>query len=162
MADKSAGDRELTITRVFDVTREKVFKAWTDQKLIRRWWGPRGVTNPICEWDARPKGKINIVMLAGKELGTFAGQKWPMVGTFREVKSQSRLAYTSQAMDEVKKVMLETETTVDLEDLGGRAKMRVRIVVTKADDPRSEFMLQGMEQGWNQQIDKLCELLAKM
>lgn len=66
--------KEFTITRMFDAPRELVWKAWTDQKLIRKWWGPRGVTNPTCEWDARPGGKIDLVMLAGKELGQFAGQ----------------------------------------------------------------------------------------
>ena len=61
--------KELTITRIFDAPRDLVWKAWTDQKILQKWWGPKGVTNPICEWDARLGGNIYIVMLAGKELG---------------------------------------------------------------------------------------------
>ena len=152
--------RDLVITRVFNAPRELVWRAWTDPRILKKWWGPRGVTNPTCEWDARPGGKINIVMLAGKELGNFAGQKWPMNGTFREVTPQSRLVYTSNALDDIKDVLIETEVTIDFEDLRGKTKMRLHIVVTKADEKKAAFALQGMEVGWNQQIDKLNEELV--
>jgi uncharacterized protein YndB with AHSA1/START domain len=160
MANADKSNRELTITRVFDAPREVVWKAWTDQRMIKRWWGPRGVTNPTCEWDAKPGGKINIVMLAGKELGSYAGREWPMRGTFREVTPQSRLAYNSAALDDVKEVLLDTEVTVDLEEMGGKTKMRLHIAVTKATAKAAEA-LQGMEMGWNQSIDKLGEELMK-
>ncbi len=151
---------ELIITRIFDVPRELVWKAWTDPNVLKRWWGPKGVTNPTCEWDAKPEGKINIVMLAGKELGNFAGQRWPMTGIFREVTPQSRIVYDSNALDDVKDVMISTKTTIDLEQLREKTKMRLHIVVTKAT-AKGEFALQGMEMGWNQSIDKLDEELKK-
>jgi len=40
--------KEFTITRIFDASRDLVWKAWTDQTILQKWWGPRGVTNPIC------------------------------------------------------------------------------------------------------------------
>lgn len=151
--------RELTITRTFDAPLEMVWKAWTDPKMVKKWWGPKGVTNPVCEWDARPNGKINIVMLAGKELGDFAGQKWPMTGTFREVTPKSRIVYASDALDDVKDIMIVAETTIDFEKLEGKTKMNLHIIVTKMNGPKAEFAIQGMEAGWNQQIDKLTEML---
>lgn len=152
--------KNLVITRVFDAPRERVWKAWTDPKRLKRWWGPRGVTNPTCEWDAKPGGRINIVMLAGKELGNFAGQKWPMEGTFREVTPQRRLVYTAKALDDVKDVLIESETTIDLEEVGNKTKMKLSVVVTKAG-PKADSALQGMDTGWNQSIDKLNEELSK-
>ena len=68
--DANSSKRELTITRTFDAPRELVWKAWTDPKMLERWWGPRGVTNPTCEFDATKGGEIYIVMEAGKELGS--------------------------------------------------------------------------------------------
>ncbi len=153
--------KEFTITRMFDAPRELVWKAWTDQKLIRKWWGPRGVTNPTCEWDARPGGKINIVMLAGKELGQFAGQEWPMNGVFDEVTPQSRLVFSSNALDVGRNILLECMVTVDFEAIGKRTKMNLRFTVTKAD-ARAEFAIKGAESGWNQQIDKLGEELKNV
>src|SRR5215831_12746573 len=93
--------KELTITRIFDASRDLVWKGWTDQTILQKWWGPRGVTNPICEWDARPGGKIYIVMLAGKELGPVERTKWPMNGTFKEVIPQSRLVFLGGALDDM-------------------------------------------------------------
>lgn len=154
--------KELIITRVFDAPRDLVWRAWTDPEMVKRWWGPRGVTNPTCELDARPGGKIDIVMLAGKEMGNYAGQRWPMTGTFREVTPQSRLVYFSGAVEEADgTTFVETETTVDFEDLKGKTRMRLHIVVTKAAGPKAEFALQGMEMGWTQSIDKLGEELGK-
>lgn len=156
--------KELTITRIFDASRDLVWKAWTDQKILQKWWGPRGVTNPICEWDARPGGKIYIVMLAGKELGPAEGMKWPMKGTFKEVIPQSRLVFVGGALDDVDRgsdTFIENEVTVDFEDLGGKTKMNLHVVITKAEGPKAPAALQGMTEGWNQQIDKLSELVTK-
>ena len=154
--------RELAITRTLDAPRELVWKAWTDQKLVQKWWGPRGVTNPTCVWEARTDGKIDIVMLAGEELGPLAGQKWPMNGAFKEVTPQSRLVFTSNAIDEHQEALLENVITVDFEEVGGKTKMTVRIAVTKAVPGKTESMLGGMAQGWNQQTDKLVELVNGM
>lgn len=160
MAGLNQDKKELTITRVFDAPRELVWKAWTDEKLLARWWGPRWVTNPTCEWDARPGGEIYIVMLAGKELGNFAGQEWPMKGKFQELTPPERIVYTSSALDDKKGILIETSNTLILEKLGTKTKMTLRIVVTKTS-PGSEFALAGMETGWNQSIDKLGEELTK-
>jgi len=157
--------KELRITRTFNAPRELVWKAWTDQKLLQKWWGPRGVTNPTCEWDAKPGGKIYIVMLAGKELGPAEGMKWPMKGTFKEVKPQSRLVFVSGALDDVDRgseTFIEQEVTIDFEDLGDKTKMDLHLVVTKITGPKAPAALQGMTQGWNQQIDKLGEILPKL
>jgi uncharacterized protein YndB with AHSA1/START domain len=131
---------------------------------LQKWWGPKGVTNPICEWDARPGGKIYIVMLAGKELGPAEGMKWPTKGTFKEVNPQSRLVFVGGALDDVDRdsdTFIENEVTVDFEDLGGKTKMNLHVVITKAQGPKASGALQGMTEGWNQQIDKLNELITK-
>src|ERR1700728_3834836 len=61
---KNLVGKEFVITREFDAPRELVFKAWTDPKYLAQWWGPRGFTNPVCEWDARPGREIYVVMRA--------------------------------------------------------------------------------------------------
>lgn len=160
MAREDQSKRELTLTRVFDAPRGLVWKAWTDLKLVTRWWGPRGVTTPTCELEARPGGEIYIVMLAGKELGNFAGQRWPMKGTFSELTPPEKLAYTSSALDDKKGVLLETKSILTLEELGSKTKMTLRIAVTKVS-PGGEFALAGMETGWNQSLDKLGEELSR-
>lgn len=152
---------DLTIVRTLDTPRGLVWKAWTDPKLVRQWWGPRGVTNPVCKLDARPGGQIEIVMLAGKGLGPFEGKRWPMKGAFTELAEPERIVFTASAIDEEQRAMIETETTVTLEDLSGKTKMTVHIrVKSMMDTPAATGAISGMQAGWNQSIDKLSEFLA--
>jgi uncharacterized protein YndB with AHSA1/START domain len=39
-------DRELVLTRVIRAPREKVFKAWTDPELLKKWFAPLPYTTP--------------------------------------------------------------------------------------------------------------------
>ena len=158
MENEQENLKHLTIVREFRAPRERVWAAWTDPKILAKWWGPRGVTNPTCEWDARPDGKINIVMLAGSEMGPFSGQEWPMTGTIKEVVPPERIVFTGNAILEGK-IVLETFDTVIFEDLGEKTRMTLNVVVTMTT-PEAEGPLQGMKMGWTQSIDKLGELLA--
>lgn len=149
--------RELTLTRILDAPRELVFKAWTDPKLIQQWWGPNGVINPVCEFDPRPGGKINIVMEAGPELGPFKGQQWPMVGEVKEINRPAKLVYTATAIMGGKPV-LEHLVTVTFAETEDKTTVNVHIVVTKTTMEAGPA-LSGMEQGWNQQMDKMVKYI---
>ena len=154
--------KELTITRLIDAPRAIVWRAWTDPEIVTKWWGPKGVTTPTCEVDARKGGKINIVMLAGKELGDFAGKKWPMEGRFEEVAPQDRLVFTANALDDGSQTMLETRTTVTFAEEQGKTKLTVHIMLTRSSDtPQAKFAIQGMEMGWGQSLDKLVESFSE-
>jgi uncharacterized protein YndB with AHSA1/START domain len=163
--------KELKMTRVFDAPAELVYKAWTDPKLVSQWWGPQGVFTPVCEVDARPGGKIKIVMEAGEELGDFKGTQWPMEGEFVELDEPRKIVFTSNAIDKGK-VILEHRTTVTFEEENDpssheaskgqrKTKMTVHVVVTKVL-PGSEFAIAGMEQGWNSQFDKLVKFIPTL
>ena len=82
--------REVTITRLINAPRQRVWKAWTDSKLLVQWWGPRGFTNPICEVEAKAGGRI-LIHMSG------FGMLAPMSGTFTEVVENKRLVFTNNA-----------------------------------------------------------------
>ena len=153
------GNKELTLTRTFNAPRERVWEYWTNPALVQQWWGPSGVTNPTCVWEAKPQGNINIVMLAGKELGLMAGQEWPMTGKFEELQKPEKLVFTANAILDNKSI-LENRITVIFEEADGKTHMIVHIVVTMVT-PEAIGPLQGMEMGWNQQLDKLGNSLQK-
>lgn len=162
MSESGEQTKEFTITRTFDAPRELVWRAWTEPEIVAKWWGPRGVTNPTCEVDARPGGKINIVMLAGKELGPAEGQQWPMVGTFKEVTPQSKLVIVSEASDEIQGFSIEHEIIVEFKEVDGKTMMNLRIAITKTTrSERTTAALRGMEMGWVQSMDRFTEVLAK-
>src|SRR3984957_63515 len=84
---------ELITTRIFDAPPEVVFRAWTAPERLKRWWGPKGFTNPVCEVDLRPGGAIRIHMRAPD------GVVYPMTGLFVEIVEPERLMFTSSALD---------------------------------------------------------------
>ena len=46
----------FVLDREFDANRELVWLAWTDPKLLQRWYGP-GVETVIHKFDLEPNGE---------------------------------------------------------------------------------------------------------
>ncbi len=148
-----AAPADLIMTRVFDAPRELVWKAWTDPKLVSQWWGPKGFTNPRCEWNARPKGSIHIDMRAPN------GVVYPMSGTFQEVVEPERMVFVSSALDENGKSMFDIVNTVLFADERGKTSVTLTAQVISATELAPQY-LKGMEMGWTQSLDRLGEHLA--
>jgi uncharacterized protein YndB with AHSA1/START domain len=99
-------------------------------------------------------------MLAGEGLGQMSGMKAPMKGVFSEVTPPEKLVFSNNAIDESGKVLLSGVTSVMFEDVGGKTKMTVK-TSAEGTAPMTDMMLAGMEQGWNEQSDKLGAYLQK-
>jgi uncharacterized protein YndB with AHSA1/START domain len=63
-AENWALEREIVLTRVFDAPRALVFKAWTDEKHVSKWFGPKGYETTTHEMDARVGGRWRFDMRA--------------------------------------------------------------------------------------------------
>jgi uncharacterized protein YndB with AHSA1/START domain len=148
-------EREITLTRVYDAPRALVFKAWTDPQQLARWWGPKMFTNPVCEVDARPGGKLRIVMRAPD------GNDYPMRGVFQEVVVPERLVFTNIAVDAQDQPIIEGLTTVLFAEEGGKTRVTVQTRGTAKVDYARQY-LQGMEMGWSQSLEKLAEFLPQL
>jgi uncharacterized protein YndB with AHSA1/START domain len=48
---------EISITRIFDVPRNLVWKAWTESEIFKKWWGPKDFTAPVIKIDFRIEEK---------------------------------------------------------------------------------------------------------
>jgi uncharacterized protein YndB with AHSA1/START domain len=144
--------REVTITRMFDAPRRQVFLMWTKPERIAQWWGPHGFTNPLCEVDARPGGAMRIHMRAPD------GVVYPMNGTFREVAAPERLVFASVAEDQDGSALLETLSTVTFEEQAGRTTLTVEASAVPLV-PKAAAMVDGMEAGWTQSLERLGDSL---
>ena len=153
-AAKPLAEREITITRVFDAPPAVVFKAWTDAAQLAQWWGPKGFTNPVCEFDARIGGAIRIHMRAPD------GSIYPMKGEVREIIPPQRLAFTNIAVDETGSHIIEGFTTVTFADEGGKTRLTLHTRGSAMVEKAIAY-LQGMEMGWTMSIDKLQALLSR-
>ena len=148
-------ERDYSFTRFIDAPRERVFKAWIDPKDLALWWGPKGFTNPHCELEARPGGVIRIDM-RGPD-----GVMYLMKGIFHEISEPARIIFTSSAFeDEDGEPQLQVMNTVILIGHMGRTRVSVTANVVKAATSVSDA-LTGMEESWNQSLDRLADLLEK-
>ena len=63
-------DCEIFCTRILDFPLEKVYNAFANPSQLKKWWGPKGFTNTIHEFDLRPGGKWLLTM-HGPEKGNY-------------------------------------------------------------------------------------------
>jgi uncharacterized protein YndB with AHSA1/START domain len=152
-AVKDYTGQEFVIVREFAAPRALVFKAWTDPNHLAQWWGPKGFTNPVCEWDPRPGNAIYVVMRAPN------GTDYPMGGEFREILPPERLVFTSGALDTTGKMLFEFLHTVTFVEHSGKTTLTIRARVTKTTADANKY-IGGFEAGMTQSLERLDEHLS--
>jgi len=140
--------KELTLSRVYNAPREKVFRAWSDSNQFAKWWGPNDFTNPVTELNVRPGGSIYIEM-RGPD-----GTVYPAKGSFREIVSPEWIVFTMTPLDEEGNPLFETHNTITFDDEKGKTKLTVHAVVTRITEKAAPY-LAGMEEGWKQTLARL-------
>jgi uncharacterized protein YndB with AHSA1/START domain len=143
---------ELVFTRHFDAPVALVWRAWTDPAMIAQWWAPEPLKSVVESWDARPGGRIKLVMVGD-------GAEHPMTGVFDEVVPQTRIVITGKPIDETGEPFATNRmvTTFTPENGGTRVETHASLV---AHSPMGRFALQGMTPGYNSALDQLEALLA--
>lgn len=150
----SQDDRELILTRLIDAPREKLFRAWTDPKLLKQWFAPLPYTTPVAELDVRPGGS-SVIVMRGPD-----GNDMPLRGVYLEVVENERLVFTNaytKAWEPSDKPFMTAIVTFENEQGKTRYTARVRHW-TVADRETHEKM--GFHQGWGKCTDQLTALMA--
>ena len=146
-------DREVVLTRVFDAPRRLVFEAFTRPEHLRRWFGPRGFTLPVCEIDLRVGGGWRYVLRGpdGGEMG--------MKGVYREIVPSERLVSTEAYDIPGMGWTPESIVTTTLDERDGRTTLTSRVLYQSIEH-RDGHVNSGMEAGASETFDRLAELLA--
>ena len=154
--------KEVVLERVYDASPEVVWQAWTDPELLKQWWGPDNVSIPECEVDLRVGGAFYIVMEADEAMGEYKGTLWPMQAEFTEVVPNSKLTYTAKAWTEGMKedTMIDQKTEISFSEEDGKTKVHVKAAIYSTG-PKAGMAVEGMQYGFNQQLDKLTVFLKK-
>lgn len=146
-------EHKIMIDRIFNASREDVFNAWIDEKKISKWFSPKDFTVSYCVLNPIPSGEFLLTM-RGPD-----GKEYPSRGYFVEVVDNEKLVFNSALLDEKGISLIEDYTTVTFQDAGkGKTKVSVNAQVIKVSAGAEQF-LDGMDEGWNQTIDKLGEFL---
>ncbi|MFA5872204.1 MAG: SRPBCC domain-containing protein [Parcubacteria group bacterium] len=155
----------LVIERIFAAPREKVWNAWTDPEMIKKWWGPKNFTVPHAEIDFKVGGKYLFAMRGAAGPGQPIRDFWSG-GTYREIVPMEKIVMTDSFTDEKGNIVpashygmtgewsTELKVKIVLEDQDGGTKMTLKHVGIPAGENRD-----GAREGWGQSFDKLAEIL---
>ena len=145
MAESRLG---LTITRVLDAPRERVWREWTDPEAFADWFGGPDAEIPLdtVAMDVRPGGAWRATMLYG-------GREIRWAGEYVEVEPPERLVLTmsdqpGEAPGELVVVLLR--------DLGdGRTEM-----VLEQHGALPPGVYDAARNGWGVFLDRMAQRLA--
>jgi uncharacterized protein YndB with AHSA1/START domain len=141
----------VRITREFDASPDKVFRAHTDPELLVQWLGPRDLTMTVDHYDCRTGGSYRY-------LHARDGEEYGFHGCFHEVRPSEVIVQTFTFEGFPDSVALERMV---LEDLGDG---RTRLVATSLVDSfeaRDAFVAGGMDVGVREGYERLDALLAR-
>ena len=142
-------DRELVVTRLFDAPPSKVFRAWSEPELFRRWWMPKSVTGVsllACDMDVRTGGKYRL------EFGAEGSGSMAFYGKYLDVVPGERIVWTNDEGEE------GAVTTVTFEEQSGKTLLTFHEVYPTKE--ALEEAMAGSAVGLPEQLDQLEELLS--
>ncbi len=149
----------LCITRVFNASRELVWRAWTDPEMAMQWSGPKSFPAFHVELGKKPGDRWRIG-LRGFRPGTETLAEIWQGGVLREIIPPELLVYTF-AWESRSNVGLpedgdphETVITVRLEESNGKTTMHFHQAFFATAAERD-----GHNGGWSSSFERLEELL---
>lgn len=157
---KESSITTLQMTRQFEVPAERVFDAWLNPEMMRKWFFTLEGTNKVCTNDPRVGGSWEIVDHRG-------GQDYRAIGEYLEIEPPTKIAFTfemPQFSDTVDTI------TVEIEPMGQSCEMRfTQNIVVPHEEQWNESDLaaalgeyhDGTEQGWNLMFMGLKQLLEE-
>lgn len=96
-------DRQIALTRTFNVPLELMWEAWQDPEHIANWWGPDGFTTTIHKMDFHEGGEWLLTM-HGPD-----GTNYPNRSIFREIIPMQRISYEHFNPDFITVVNFESD-----------------------------------------------------
>ncbi len=152
----STTENVLVLERIFDAEPERVYRAWTEPEILKKWFAPKPFTTPSAELDVRPGGR-SVIVMRGPD-----GTEFPNVGVYLQVEPGRRLVET----DAYTEAWLPSSNPFMTMDLrfdplpGGKTKATyyVRHWTKEAYD---QHVAMGFHEGWGTCADQLAALLAE-
>jgi uncharacterized protein YndB with AHSA1/START domain len=150
---ESTADRELIVTREFDVPARFLFEAYSKPEHLKRWFGPKGYPLTLCQVDFRVGGRFRFAMT-----GPDGKQNAPFGGEYLEIVPNKRIVFDNsfEEPDAQKMIM-----TVTFKENGGKTRL-VMHTLFASKEMRAEYVGHGMEAGINSGFDQLTEVVAEL
>ena len=139
------------MTREFDASPTKVFRAHADPELLVQWLGPRDLEMSIDYYDCRTGGAYRYIHRRGDD-------EFGFHGSFHEVRPNELIVQTFTFEGVPDSVALGWMKFEELED--GRTRLMTTSLASSFEE-RDAMLSSGMDHGVREGYEKLDELLRK-
>jgi uncharacterized protein YndB with AHSA1/START domain len=144
-------DREIRVERVFNASRDRVWRAFTEPELVAQWWG-RGNKLVIERMEVKRGGRWRYIEHAPDGDHGFEGR-------YREVSPPERFVRTFEWDGMPGYVLVESVTLEELAN--GRTKV-VSLSLFHTTEERDGMLNAGAEEGMRQSYAALDRVLAEL
>lgn len=156
---------DLSFTRVVDVPRALVWRAWTEPALLMPWFCPLPWKTIDCEMDLRPGGIFRTTMMSPE------GKQVPGTSCYLEVVPLEKLVWTNALLPGYRPAVV-TQTCgsdeaaftftamLELADQAGGTRYTATVIHADEAGCRQHAAM-GFEAGWGAALDQLVAMVKK-
>jgi len=139
----------LEQSRIIRASRERVYEAWTNPEILKKWFGPTHFVCPNAQLDVREGGSYSIDVKPLPEANSPHGMA-TAAGTYTKVVPNELLQFTWDPTWNPGEVSL---VTVTFADARGGTQINIRHERFASEQSRD-----GHKNGWSGSIEKLATL----
>ena len=156
---------DLRFTRVVDVPRSLVWRAWTEPELLKPWFCPLPWKTVDCEMDLRPGGIFRTTMQSPE------GVEFPNVGCYLDVVPQETLIWTNALLPGYRPGKLAATcgaddaefrftAMIELADAGPGTRYTATVMHADAAGCQKHAAM-GFEGGWGTALEQLVAMVKR-
>jgi uncharacterized protein YndB with AHSA1/START domain len=144
-------DCEIYSSRIVKAPIEVVYEAFSKPKHLKKWWGPKGFTNTIHEFDLRPEGKW-ILTMHGPEKGNYENSS-----VFKNVVPYKLVSWTRLSQP-----LFDMEVSFEKID-PSMTKIAFRMIFSSSDEcsKMSKFVVPSNEENFDRLESQVLAMLAE-
>ncbi|HEV7608569.1 MAG TPA: SRPBCC domain-containing protein [Steroidobacteraceae bacterium] len=155
--------KRINLQRVLEASLDLVWELWTTKDGIESWWGPPGFEVTVSKLELRAGGALEYVMtcVGADQIAFMKQHNQPLATALKaryiEVSPKTLAAWMNLAdfIPGVEPYEVETRLTLTEQ---GRDSVRVDL---QLDAMHNEFYTSMATQGWESEIGKLAEVIAR-
>ncbi len=119
--------REIVIVRLIDAPVARVWRAWTDNDEIVKWWGPHGFSDETERREFKPGGHWRHTMIGPD------GVRYPNYATYKELEENKRIVLINAGSEEDADKGVGFRSEITFKAVGGKTELTMRSVFPTAE-----------------------------
>lgn len=148
----------LTIERVINAPKDKVWAAYAEPEIFTQWWGPEGWSTTVKHFDFSEGGNTLYGMKCeDKNQGDFYGQESWGKFVYGPITPKDSFVYTDYFCDDngnVTESLPASKTTIRFDEIDGKTKI-TSVTTYDSEAALLQVLEMGMEEGIKQTFDRL-------